>query len=439
MTYAPCRNSNCSHYGQSHPNCHCYRGVSEQRLKRAGLERPGITTNNEPMMAEGGKVPECQGLHKKDCKYYMAEGGGLPEENPAETLGHVVINSGLLDTLKNTGKTSLTNFSDKHSRLLNDAKNYGKPGITEDDISPNTMGNRLGKHLSSRDFDKAANLIHGTPLAGSISKSIIKDSLQKMHPEIFNQEPHPEGFRGAMNYLNSAEKGKGKLKSAVSDILSNSSSSKIKSDLRGSFKDHIKDLGENPEKALDVGGNLSHYLPSHSIQLSALTGAATSYLQSIKPKQSQTGILNNPLPIDKAQEDMYDRQVDIAEQPMRILGHIKNGSLLPQDVKTMTTVFPALYNKMTSLIGESIIEHKSQDKDIPYHIRSTLSLFLGQPLDSTMTQSNMMAALVSNTPKTPPQPPGTTKKPSKPSVAQQQKEAEMFATNTQSREGKIEG
>src|SRR5437899_589863 len=189
----------------------------------------------------------------------------------------------------------------------------------------------------------------------------------------------------------------------------------------------------NPNLALETGGSLNHYLPEHSTQLAALTGTAANYLDSIKPKQAPSGPLDDALPTNKDQEAAYHRQLDIAQQPLIILGHIKEGNLSAQDKQTLTTLYPKLYSKMAKEINESIITAKTDKKAMPYKQRLSLSLFLGQPLDATLTQPVMLAAMMSNTPKATPQPAQGKKKPAtKTAVEQQNKLSDLLETNTQS-------
>jgi len=420
MAQGPCLNPNCSSNGRPHPNCRCYA-----------------------RMANGGNVAECAGPHNPDCEYYLAEGGQLSpqppmmqpvDQDPGETLGAAAIHGGLLGLMQNAGHAPLANFNQAHHKTLHESKLH--PTLTGEEHA-NTAGSRLGKHLRGRDYDSAADSMYGSALTGQVSKANLKPILQRLHPEMLSQEPHPEAFRSAVNYLNTSMKGQDKLKQFTSDLL-RSKNHKIHVDekSREGLKEHIQKLALNPELALETGGHLGHYLPNHGVQLGALTGAAISYLDSIKPQRIPVGPLDDQPPISKSQESAYNRQVDIAQQPLLALEHVKNGTLIPQDIKTISTIYPSLYKKMSSDINEDLINAKSEGVQIPYHIKTSLSAFTGQSLDATLQQSNMQAAMAANMPQTPPEPPNGSKKPSKLSTAQQEKTNSLYETNTQEADSK---
>lgn len=413
-TYAPCRNPNCSHKGQAHPNCHCYRGVSTQRLDRAGLTRPGVTTN-QPIgsiqgYAEGGDVSYCEGPHQQNCQYYMAEGGQISvqpsPESPSEDLGHAAINGGLTSLLQNTGRTELTDFKAKHHKKLDQLRR-------------------------NKDSDLSG------PLTGKISKESLTPIIDKLHGVVNTKDTDPAAFRGAVNYLHGVGKGQNRLKDYTEGMLGLKGELKVRPDetSRERLKNHISDLALSPEKALETGGRLGHYLPEHATQLGALTAQATNYLNSIKPTNTSTGAFNAPVLPSKVQQEQYHRQVDIAEQPLMVMEHVKNGRLIPQDITTLTALYPQLYQKMAGNIQEALVESQTKGKEIPYQRKMALSMFLNQPLDATMTQGSIQAAIQANAPKTPPVPPEG-KKPSKPTMAQMVKQDDMYATNTQDRDSK---
>lgn len=392
MAQGPCLNPNCNSNGRPHPNCKCYAS-----------------------MAEGGTV-SCNGPHKSDCQYYMANGGQMPQssqvvdQDPSETLGHAAIHGGLLGLLKNAGNSNLANFTSKHSKILQN-------------LPP--------------DLDKAADAVSG-PLTGQITKDRLKPILQRLTPAMTMRDSNPEAFRSSVNYLHSSIRGDDKLKGYTKGLLGLEKEHSVNSDekTRENLKDHLTSISANPDLALETGGNLSHYLPGHAAQLGALTGIASNYLNSIKPANIPGGPLDEAIFPSRVQEMNYHRQLDIAQQPLMALERVKDGTLLPQDVTTLSTIYPSLYRKMVSNIGEEVIAAKAKKIEVPYSRRLALSLFTGQPLDSSLSQSILMGAMIANAPKQTTQPQNKKKPPTKSAVSQQNKVSNMLETETQSREQK---
>jgi hypothetical protein len=72
-----------------------------------------------------------------------------------------------------------------------------------------------------------------------------------------------------------------------------------------------------------------------------------------------------------------------------VLQHIKDGSLTTKDMNTLMNVHPDMYKQLQSQIQTAMLDAKAP---VPYKQRLSMSLFLGQPLDSTMTQSAILNA-----------------------------------------------
>lgn len=387
----PCKNPNCTSHGRPHPNCKCYSGGGSEAL------------------AKGGEVSFCSEsrMHEPGCEYY-ASGGDVapigatdsgntpPQENPHFAVGHATVHHGLLGMLTNVGKSKLAE-PEKHKRILEDAHDHMSrmknpvPGAEP----KRTVGVRLALHLSAGEHDKAADLMQGHPLVGSMGQSNLKDVMGRLSQPIMNNEPHPDSMRTSADYLHSAVKGHTALESKASDMLGGHKSDELipsKKD-RDLLKDKLSEFSQNPEKMLDVAGHLGHYMPEHAAGLSAMTATAVDYLNSIKPKPQQMAPLDEPMPPDKAEEYAYDRQLDIAQQPMLLLDNVKSGTLLPQDMHTVQTIYPGLWQSILDKANEALITAKTDGIELPYKQKQTLSMLLGQPLDSTQTPMAMQAIM----------------------------------------------
>lgn len=400
MAYLPCQNPDCRSNGIAHPNCHCYdhiTGADRAEAEADGYEFPGTTKGmhlrgvrggnagraraagrSVKYMAKGGAVQYCSGPHKADCEHYA--GGGqvaqLPAPiNPEVTLGHAAMHHGLLGLLKDAGHTNMSD-PDSHENLMGEARG----------------------HLTNGHHIKAADAIHGKSLAGGANRANLEHILERMGPSIAMAEPNPEALRGSLEYLNSAFKGHDALDGHIGKFLGKQKlSDALEPDInaRKELNNKFDSFRENPDEMLDVAGKMGHYLPDHAATIGALVGTATKYFQSLKPKQPQMGPMDEPSPPDKSMSARYDRQLDIAQRPQLVLQHIHDGTLIPQDLTTIQTLFPALYRSMADKASAELIDMKTEKKEIPYRQRLGLSMLLGQPLDTTMTPQSMQAIMVS--------------------------------------------
>lgn len=355
----PCKNPNCRSHGMPHPNCRCYSGGGE----------------DTGHMAKGGEVHFCsKGMpHQPGCEYF-ADGGTI-QEDPSMALGHAGVHHGLSGMLKSIGHSKLAE-PDRHLKTI-----Y-----------------KLKDHLAAGEHDKATDLMHEHPMSGGMGKTNLKDSIARLHKPLMQNDANPDALRSSMDYLNSAAKGHEALKSHSNSLFGDKKSQPVEPEeaLRETLKSHLDELQMNPEKMLDVGGSLAHYMPEHATQLSAALATSVDYLNSIKPKPVQMGSLDVVIKPDKAAEASYHRQLDIAEQPLLVLQHTKDGTLLPQDLQTLQTIYPGLHKSMVSKAGEALIEAKSKNKPIPYRQRQTMSMLLNEPLDFTQTPGAMQAIIKAN-------------------------------------------
>lgn len=378
MADLPCRNQNCKSFGHPHPNCRCYGG-----------------------MAKGGSVESfCSKnrMHHSGCEHFAVGGSvGTPQEDPGATLGNAAVEHGLLGLLKEVGHPKMME-PEKHARILHEARNQHNWRRSPQEMKlPKTHGTRLGDHLADGDHESAAEQMTGHPLAGGAGKGALSSIMPQMAGPMLSQEPHPEGFRGAVDYLAGAKRGSEKLNQAMKGIFAHGKSKKHEAPPSiAALKEHLEALDKNPQALLDVGGSLSHYLPNQAIQISTTAATATNYLKSIKPMPIQSAPLDKSAPVSRAAEAGYNRQLAIAQDPLLTLSHLKKGTLIPADLATVSNLYPGLMNQMKQKATESLVDRMAKDEPIPYAQKQSLSLFLGQPLDSTMTLDSLQAIMKAN-------------------------------------------
>ena len=167
---------------------------------------------------------------------------------------------------------------------------------------------------------------------------------------------------------------------------------------REKLKLHLESIYENPEQLVNIGGNLGETMPVHAAFLGSRMAQATNYLSSLRPKTTQNAPLDVPQPKDKIAENKYNRALDLAENPHMILHHAKEGTIQPQDIQTVQTVYPALYQSMIEKSGEGLIDAKTQGQTLNRHQKQGLSRLMGQPLTTNQTPMAMQAILRANAP-----------------------------------------
>lgn len=332
--------------------------------------------------ASGGEIKsfcEMKIPHRPDCEYF-AEGGLAVEPpvpaHPSITLGHSAAHHGLLGILKNVGKETLAN-PQKHRKSLE----------------------KVRDHVSAGNHEKAIDFLHGHPLTGGAARGKVEPVVHRLGSEIVNKEIAPGAFRSASDYLTSAMKGNDALENHVGTLFDHQKKAdKLKPDekSRKELNDLLKKYQEDPQSMLDVAGSIGHYLPEHASELGALASTASDYLNTLRPKEKQISPLDEPITPDESAVEQFDRQLDIAQNPLLVLQHLQHGTLIPGDIKTLSTLYPALHKSIIDKSAETLIDAKANGKEIPYEQSVSLGLLLGQPLESSMTPEGMQAIMRAN-------------------------------------------
>ena len=198
------------------------------------------------------------------------------------------------------------------------------------------------------------------------------------------------------------------------------------------LKEKVDQASQDPTSLLQVAGHVNHYAPGHAQAFGATSARAVQYLNTLKPNESQMGAFGAkrvPSAIEKAK---YNNALEIAQQPLTVIGKLKKGNLTPDDVNTVRTIYPNLYKNMVAQLTTAAIDHVGKGNSIPYKTKLQMALFTGSPMDASMgaqalqrAQSSFMVAQA---------PAQQQARPSKKGMESFQKGNAMAMTPNQSRE-----
>lgn len=205
------------------------------------------------------------------------------------------------------------------------------------------------------------------------------------------------GFKSAVDFIHHTMQGQSLISRTLKNVFKAegeilpASKMPTESD-RTRLDKALKSAQKDPQKLMDVASNTGHYLPDHGTAMTAMASGAFNYLSSIKPENSPRAPLDTKQEPSIIQQAAYNRALDIAQQPLIILDKINKGTLIPQDLAHLKSLYPAMYTKLSQGLSAQLADYVDRGKSIPYKQRLSLSLFLGQPLDSTMTPEGIVAA-----------------------------------------------
>lgn len=263
---------------------------------------------------------------------------------------------------------------------------------------------KLFEYVPATAVGMAAMVAGGNPLMagalGALTKYLSKDApdavkLAMLKFMASGQPIEAGAFKATVDLINKTIKGENAVTNSVKAVFK---AGKDNIPRVGSFvsKDRenldkkVRLLERETDRLLEIGGETAYYLPEHATAMAETTGKVLGYLKSIRPVSAKLSPLDKDPVISNTQKYEYNRALDIAENPLLVLGQIKDGTLTTKDVVSLKNMYPSLYSKLTSRLMNEVIEKESNGEQIPYGTRMSLSLFLGQPLDSTMRPQNIV-------------------------------------------------
>lgn len=207
-----------------------------------------------------------------------------------------------------------------------------------------------------------------------------------------------EGFKAMIDFLSNTIKGQTLLMKSTANVFKGGAQVLAESQMpKPKDREKLDKVVEKYQKLPDTLMNLTqgqtgHYLPNHQQELTQSSTRAVQYLATLKPKTDPTAPLDKALKPSAEQIARYNRALDIANSPAIVLEHIKNGTLQTSDMVDLKSMYPSLYNQFAKQLSNEMINKKHDLQQIPYKTRMGLSLFLGQPVDSTMTPMAIQSA-----------------------------------------------
>lgn len=240
-------------------------------------------------------------------------------------------------------------------------------------------------------------------IIGEVSQKLGRDApdaIRLAHLKYLgsNQPTNANAFKSMVEFFNATYKNENNLKKATSNLLKAGAQVLTVSQMpsesdRKKLDKTVTQLQQTPDKIFDIQkSDIGYYLPNHQQAIAQKSVNALQYLQTIKPQPHILGPLDKPVPPQPVEIARYNRALDIAQNPNVVLQHIKDGRLQVSDIQDLNSMYPGLYKQMQQKITNEIANSKAEEKNIPYHTRISMSLFLGQPLDGTMTPQAIIAA-----------------------------------------------
>lgn len=253
-----------------------------------------------------------------------------------------------------------------------------------------SLGGLLGGHVGA---GVGAIIGHHAlaPFFNSVLPAIAKSVLEK--------STSIEGLKAATDYGIEVVKGESLLNKATKAIFK--AGSEVIPQPLATKDTHKLDkmllkIQSNPELLMNKASDVNHYMPDHGQNIDMTVAQASMYLNSLRPNTDRVAPLDGKPVTNPAAKAAYQNALNIAQEPTLVLDKVRNGTITSNDIQILGNMYPNLYNRMKEKITNEMVEHSKKGEMIPYKTRIGISMFLAQPLDSTMNPSSILAAQSAN-------------------------------------------
>lgn len=290
--------------------------------------------------------------------------------------------------------TALEDITQKTNPWVKAANHFYDSTMSQ--IGAQTAGAVAGAYIGDKSNIPgmgAAGAVIGSKMAAKALPALIQPLMRKAMDIV--------GVKTALNFGEASLKGKSSIATAAKNLFNSGSGAYVLNKMNHPSRDEIDKLdvkvseySKDPSKFDNITKNLSYYAPDHAAAMQQLSKNAIQYLNNLKPQDEspQSAIFDTKHPPTEAQMAPYRRALGIAENPLSITQYMKDGSMQAQDVHTLQATNPAVYNQMKSEIYQEVANASINHTVVPYRLKQAASIFLGMPLDSTMTPANIQAA-----------------------------------------------
>jgi len=159
---------------------------------------------------------------------------------------------------------------------------------------------------------------------------------------------------------------------------------------------HLDAYRTDPSKFVAINDN--NPIPEYSQSFAATTARVMEFLSMAEPDPKQMGMLDKKFEMTPMQKAQYNRTLDIAQNPLTVLSRIHTQTLTLDDVKAVQAMYPAVYKQIAEKMMHEVVEARAKGTLIPHAMRLQMSMFLGQPLDSSLSQQGIAAAQMTSAP-----------------------------------------
>lgn len=156
----------------------------------------------------------------------------------------------------------------------------------------------------------------------------------------------------------------------------------------------IMKLAQDPEHFIEMINKnteaLANIAPNTMGSLHTNAANATQFLASKLPVRELASPFAEPHKPSSSEIAKFNRYYQVVRDPFLIMHQIKTGTLTPESLETIKTVYPQLYGQMNNAIMDKLTPETV--KELPYSTKLMLTMFTGVELTKSLKASNIQSA-----------------------------------------------
>ncbi len=340
-----------------------------------------------------------------------AHQAGIPREGVGEFLAN---------ELAAGGEFNINPYKDAIKFYYNGLKNISSSvaiglGATAGETVDGPLGAIIGAKIADKHLTPVVEKVLNKPLIG-MSKLVMPTFMKVL------STGQTSGLYEALDYAAKAAKGAKAANNAVENLfkagitptvnmLSERDENKIRDFVdEGGVTQQLQNQSSQSNQYAE-GGEVQHgdddpianVYPDQNMLINAARGRVSNYLTSLKPQENLPKLSFDKEFRDHDKHKTYDTAIKIAANPLRVMDHVKDGTLKIEHLQHMNSMYPEVYqylkNKLVARITQSQVKKETPPN---FATRIAMSMFLGAPLSSSLTPQSIQAAQSTFIPMQPP-------------------------------------
>lgn len=170
----------------------------------------------------------------------------------------------------------------------------------------------------------------------------------------------------------------------------------MKKEKHDNFQPKLSDLNADPQKMLDhltTNTDVLHEAAPKTAQ--AAQGAMIRATQFLQAKLPGNNIPQAPLSPkyepSSSEIAKWHKYFSAVENPTNALHEVAMGTIVPETMETLSTVYPKLLSEMQMAVTDKMTDAIAKKRAIPYRTKLSLSMFLGSDLVNSLDPKSMLA------------------------------------------------